>query len=178
MTTVRPFVASIQTVEDSPTAVRRTMEAALMVLGITEEATVMTVSLSVKVGPVIAKASPIVVRLTREASLVVVKAGLMMVRMNMVVQGRASELSRRWGRGSCAQELWMLALRGFFAGVHSQPRLGARCPGWPRCHVYPLERNKRVDFLICPQPLLSSTWLACHCSVPLPALPRPAPYVP
>ena len=66
-----------------------------MALGMTEETTVMTVSLSVKVGPVTAKASPIVIRLTREASLVVVKAGLMMVRMNMVVQGRASELSRR-----------------------------------------------------------------------------------
>lgn len=53
----------------------------------------MTVSLNVKVGPVTAKISLMVVRLTREASLV--KAGLMMVRMNMVAQGRASELSRR-----------------------------------------------------------------------------------
>lgn len=61
----------------------------------TVEATVMTVSLTVKVGPVTAKISLMVVRLTREASLVVVKAGLMMVRMNMVAQGRASELSRR-----------------------------------------------------------------------------------
>lgn len=63
-----------------------------MALRMTEEATVMTVSLAVKVGPETAKASPMVVRLTREASLVVVKAGLMMVK---VAQGRASELSRR-----------------------------------------------------------------------------------
>lgn len=84
MTTVKPFVASVQTVEVSPTVVRLTMEAALMAL-----------SLAVKVGPETAKASPMVIRLTREASLVVVKAGLMMVKMNMVAQGRASELSRR-----------------------------------------------------------------------------------
>lgn len=71
------------------------MEAALMALRMTEEGTVMIVSLTVKVGPVTAKASPMVVRLTRETSLVVVKVGLMMVRMNIVAQGRASELSRR-----------------------------------------------------------------------------------
>lgn len=45
----------------------------------------------------------------------------------------------------------MLVLRGFSVGAHSQLRLGARCPGWPRCPVYPLQRNKagaRVDFCI------------------------------
>lgn len=66
-----------------------------MVLRMTEETTVMAVSLAVKVGPVTANASPMVVRFTKEASLVVVNAGLVMVRKTMVAHDWVSELSRR-----------------------------------------------------------------------------------
>lgn len=49
----------------------------------------MVVRMTMVAGPVTASASPMVV------SLVVVKAGLMVVMMATVSQGRASELSRR-----------------------------------------------------------------------------------
>lgn len=75
---------SVPTAEDSPTVVRVTMEAGLMVVRVT-----------IVAGPVMANSSPMVVRLTMETTLVVVKVGLMMVRMTMVAQGWASRLSRR-----------------------------------------------------------------------------------
>lgn len=60
-------------VEDSPTALRMATVA----------------------GSVTADASPVVVRLTLETSLVGVTAGLTMIRMTMLAQDWASELSRR-----------------------------------------------------------------------------------
>lgn len=45
VTRVKPFVENVQRVEDSPTVAKLTMEAGLTVLRMTEEATVMAVSL-------------------------------------------------------------------------------------------------------------------------------------
>lgn len=73
----------------------------------------------------------------------------------------------------------MLVPRDFSVGAHSQPKLGARCPGWPRRHVYPLQRNKRQEpgwiLVSYPQSLLSSMgfvyYLPRTTSQPCPALP-------
>lgn len=55
----------------------------------------------------------------------------------------------------------MLVPRDFSVGAHSQPKLGARCPGWPRCHMYPPVRGSGPGhsatsspglFLICSGP--------------------------
>lgn len=66
------------------------------------------------------------------------EAGLMVARLPT---GRASNLSRRWGRSGRGPELRRQGLTVLYAGAHSQPKLGAGLPARPRGPTARLERE-------------------------------------